>query len=65
MLPQGTSHVDGSGTSCTATGRNVSCPTADLAPGAETTVTFQAKADAGLAPGTTCRPVTPPGSRTR
>ncbi|MFJ6776986.1 hypothetical protein ACIQOV_39550 [Kitasatospora sp. NPDC091257] len=52
VLPQGTSYVDGSGTGCTATGRNVSCPTADLAPGAETTVSFRAKVDAGLAPGT-------------
>ncbi|MFF2751284.1 LPXTG cell wall anchor domain-containing protein [Kitasatospora sp. NPDC058048] len=52
VLPQGTSYVDGSGTGCTASGRNVTCPTADLAPGAETTVSFRARVDAGLAPGT-------------
>ncbi|WP_380285056.1 hypothetical protein [Kitasatospora purpeofusca] len=51
-LPAGTSYVDGSGPGCTASGRNVTCKAADLAPGAETTVSFRAKVDAGLAPGT-------------
>ncbi|MFG2911463.1 hypothetical protein ACGF0D_01030 [Kitasatospora sp. NPDC048298] len=51
-LPAGTSYVDGSGPGCTANGRNVTCAAADLAPGAETTVSFRARVDAGLAPGT-------------
>ncbi|MFF7457302.1 hypothetical protein [Kitasatospora sp. NPDC008115] len=52
VLPAGTGYVDGSGPGCTAVGRNVTCTTADLKPGAETTVSFRAKVDAGLAPGT-------------
>ncbi|MEU1285101.1 hypothetical protein [Kitasatospora sp. NPDC005856] len=52
VLPAGTSYVDGSGPGCTAAGRNVTCTATDLAPGAETTVSFRAKVDAGLAPGT-------------
>ncbi|MER7704738.1 hypothetical protein ABTX81_17820 [Kitasatospora sp. NPDC097605] len=51
-LPAGTSYVDGSGPGCTAAGRKVTCLAADLAPGAETTVSFRARVDAGLAPGT-------------
>ncbi|MET8703481.1 hypothetical protein ABZW10_32190 [Kitasatospora sp. NPDC004723] len=52
VLPAGTSYVDGSGPGCSASGRNVTCIAADLAPGAETTVSFRARVDAGLAPGT-------------
>ncbi|MFJ9690757.1 hypothetical protein [Kitasatospora sp. NPDC101183] len=51
-LPVGTSYVEGSGPGCTAAGRNVTCTAADLKPGAETTVSFRARVDAGLAPGT-------------
>ncbi|MFJ1791641.1 DUF7927 domain-containing protein [Kitasatospora griseola] len=52
VLPAGTTYVDGSGTGCTASGQNVTCTAPDLAPGAETTVSFRARVDAGLAPGT-------------
>ncbi|WP_425554823.1 DUF7507 domain-containing protein, partial [Kitasatospora putterlickiae] len=52
VLPAGTTYVEGSGTGCTASGRNVTCTAADLAPGAETTISFRARVDAGLAPGT-------------
>ncbi|MFE2106837.1 LPXTG cell wall anchor domain-containing protein [Kitasatospora sp. NPDC059463] len=51
-LPAGTGYVDGSGPGCTAAGRNVTCAVGDLRPGAETTVSFRARVDAGLAPGT-------------
>ncbi|MGW3233667.1 DUF7927 domain-containing protein [Kitasatospora sp. NPDC001095] len=51
-LPDGTSYVEGSGPGCTASGQTVTCPTADLAPGAETTVSFRARVDASLPPGT-------------
>ncbi|MFF8769168.1 hypothetical protein [Kitasatospora sp. NPDC015120] len=52
VLPAGTGYVDGSGPGCTAAGRNVTCAVGDLRPGAETTVSFRARVDAGLAPGT-------------
>ncbi|MFJ8444447.1 DUF7927 domain-containing protein [Kitasatospora griseola] len=52
VLPAGTTYVDGSGAGCTASGQNVTCIAADLAPGAEATVSFRARVDAGLAPGT-------------
>ncbi|MFE6870662.1 hypothetical protein ACFVFS_29420 [Kitasatospora sp. NPDC057692] len=52
VLPAGTTYVEGSGTGCTASGQNVTCTAADLAPGAEATISFRAKVAAGLAPGT-------------
>ncbi|MGW1178320.1 DUF7927 domain-containing protein [Kitasatospora sp. NPDC002543] len=52
VLPAGTAYIDGSGPGCTASGRKVTCTAADLAPGAETTVSFRARVDTGLAPGT-------------
>ncbi|WP_328956893.1 hypothetical protein [Kitasatospora purpeofusca] len=52
VLPAGTTYVDGSGAGCTASGQTVTCTAADLAPGAEATVSFRARVDAGAAPGT-------------
>lgn len=51
-IPAGTSYVEGSGSSCTASGSTVTCTTADLAPGASRTVSFKVKVAAGTAPGT-------------
>ncbi|MER5352816.1 hypothetical protein ABT093_21085 [Kitasatospora sp. NPDC002551] len=52
VLPAGTTYVEGSGAGCTASGQNVTCTAADLAPGAEATISFRARVDAALAPGT-------------
>ncbi|WP_344871500.1 DUF7507 domain-containing protein [Allokutzneria multivorans] len=51
-LPAGLSYVDGSGAGCSASGLLVTCPLADLKPGASAKITFRVKVGDSVADGT-------------
>ncbi|WP_081900734.1 DUF7927 domain-containing protein [Allokutzneria albata] len=51
-LPAGLSYVEGSGAGCSASGQLVTCPLADLRPGASARITFRVKVGGSVADGT-------------